>query len=209
MSQAMPPLFQQILSQSKFQKTYDSQLELQAKVSKTEAERDALFANGLTMKEIEQGSDVGVDILKFLKEHKQKMKDKANLKKEIDRAEKKLEEVRKEIYGPPVTFIEQKVLLDQKVPFFERSKEPSNIGKGAAVKFEGMQTRQQHSKPGHRGVCADSSAKIRTDEMTSSEYRAQVTKARTDIGQVRIDKSIGRQKDYLIKNNERYRNIMR
>ena len=29
-----------------------------------------------------------------------------NLKKEIDRAEKTLEEVRKEIYGPPVTFIE-------------------------------------------------------------------------------------------------------
>ena len=62
-----------------------------------------------------------------------------------------------------------------------------------------MQDRDQMQKPGHRGARHNPSSKIRTCEVNNVVKSAHATLRRTDVGHVKITKSQGRGKDYLIK----------
>ena len=63
-------------------------------------------AKGLTTKEIQTGSQGGNQILQFLKEHSRKTKEKAAMKKVIDKTEQGVQEHYEEIYGKPLEFME-------------------------------------------------------------------------------------------------------
>ena len=79
----MPPLFKQILKQQHKSAAYENMLEVRARVQKKVDEVNALKASGLTEREIEQETVGGSANLDFLKEHDRKMKEKANIRREI------------------------------------------------------------------------------------------------------------------------------
>ncbi len=63
------------------------------------------------------------------------------------------------------------------------------------------------NKHGHRGDRVIPNAKIRISEAIDVPEIANKTMRRVDTGNVRIARSTGRKKDYLIKTNERFKNI--
>ena len=63
------------------------------------------------------------------------------------------------------------------------------------------------NKHGHRGDRVIPNAKIRMSEVVNVAQTANKTMRRIDTGNVRIARSTGRKKDYLIKTNERFKNI--
>ena len=86
-------------------------LEVRARVQKKLDEVEALKAAGLSEREIQQEAEGGSAILNFLKEHDRKTKEKAKVKRVIDKTEEGLRQIHQEVYGPPGNFMDCKVLL--------------------------------------------------------------------------------------------------
>lgn len=89
MSRKMPALYNQILDQQNFVKTYDTQLEVDTRVKRKMAEIAALQAKGLSLTEMQigPGSNEAKETLEFLKEHNRKIKEKSDLKRLISKNE--------------------------------------------------------------------------------------------------------------------------
>lgn len=212
MNKEIPPLFGQILKQPKFDQKFDTQLEVNARVKKKTQQIDALKASGLTLKEIQQEAEGGSAIIDFLKEHDRKTKEKAAVQKVIDKNERKLQLEQDEINGKlGINFMQQKVLLQgTKAPVLDSfaTKKHSVTQKGA-VSFNGMQSRRQMSKHGHYIDEVAIKGKTRTCEISSKATKlSEKTMPRTDTGSVRYARSTGRKNNYLIKSNDRFKNIV-
>lgn len=63
------------------------------------------------------------------------------------------------------------------------------------------------SKSGHRGARVNPSSNLCTSEVANVAKSDIRMRKRTDLGSVKIEVSSGRQKDYLIKDQQRYKNI--
>ena len=83
MSRPMPALFQHILKQQRFEKDYDTKLEIKSRIQKKMQEVDALKAQGLSVKEIEMENEGASAILEYLKEHERKLSEKKAVNKVI------------------------------------------------------------------------------------------------------------------------------
>ena len=167
-------------------------LEVRTRVQKKLDEVEALKAGGLSEREIQQEAEGGSAILDFLKEHDRKTKEKAKVKRVIEKTEEGLQQVHEDIYGPPGQFIDCKVLLKQSIPYLDRSAPlESSLQKGV-LKFNGMQSRSQMNKPGHRGDRSNPNAKLSTNEIANVPKSSNHVRKRTDTGNVRISTATGR-----------------
>ena len=212
MNKEIPPLFGQILKQPKFDQKFDTQLEINARVKKKTQQIDALKASGLTLKEIQQEAEGGSAIIDFLKDHDRKTKEKAAVQRVIDKNERKLKHEQDEVNGNlDMNYMQQKVLLQgTKAPVLDRfdAKKYSVTQKGA-VSFNGMQSRRQMSKHGHHIDLIANKGKTRTCEISSKATKLnEKTMPRTDTGSVRYARSTGRKNNYLIRSNDRFKNIV-
>ena len=63
------------------------------------------------------------------------------------------------------------------------------------------------NKPGHRGDRSNPNAKLSTNEIANVSKSSNHVRRRTDTGNVRISTASGREKDYLIRDQQRYKNI--
>ena len=81
---------------------------------------EALKARGLSEHEIEQEAEGGSDILDFLKAYDRKTKEKAKIKRVIDKTEDAIKQVRDDVYGKEGPFMDCKILLKQQAPVLDR-----------------------------------------------------------------------------------------
>ena len=214
----MPKLFLQILNQKGFQKSVDAKLELQAKVAKKKAEIELLKQEGISLKDAADEDEQAKETLYFLKEYDRKIAERAQVRKVINRNERKRQKKIESVYGPPQEFMEAKQLLSQKVPVCERKR--TSITSTAAddsisllshqkgaVSFAGMQSRAQMDKHGFKGTCSRPDSAIHVADVSDLSRGANSLKSRTDKGNVRFKSMTGRSNDYLIRNRQEYKNI--
>ena len=62
-----------------------------------------------------------------------------------------------------------------------------------------MQSRRQMTKHGHLAERDNPNAKLRTTEVANLVQSVKKIQKRTDCGNIRLARSVGRQRDYLIK----------
>ena len=127
------------------------------------------------------------------------------MQKVIDRNQKDVDAVHLEVYGPPQKYIEQKVLLQQKLPHFERTQQIQRTG---VTGFEEVETRTQRQRRGYNAERSHTGgSKIKSSEVADFRKGARLTNKRTDVGHVRLARSTGRKDNFLIRENQRFKNI--